>query len=349
VHITGEAQEDFNRTFVERLFQFPTEETLQGRVYARRTLLAGFTTVRVLGAHGRTDLALRNAISAGFAEGPRLLVAGDGIGSRGGHADNPPAPPWHLAPRTVENGICSGADQCRDAVRWQLKYGADVIKFMVSGGVLSLSDPVDVPQLTPEETWAIIDEAHAWHKKAAAHCHGDEAAKIAVAAGVDSIEHGSFLKPDTLAEMKRRGVVYVPTLMAVEEVERKAKENKFPPLIAQKALAAAASLYDTFRTAVKLGVTIGLGTDSGVSRHGKNAREIALMIRNGFSPAAALQAATIVDARLLGMEDRIGSLAPGKMADVIAVPGNVLQDPSAVERVSLVVKGGRIVSGKVRP
>jgi imidazolonepropionase-like amidohydrolase len=349
VHITGEAQEDFNRTFVERLFQFPTEETLQGRVYARRTLLAGFTTVRVLGAHGRTDLALRNAIAAGFAEGPRLVVAGEGIGSRGGHADDAPAPPWHLASRTVENGICSGADQCRDAVRWQLKYGADVIKFMVSGGVLSLSDPVDVPQLTPEETRAIIDEAHAWHKKAAAHCHGDEAAKIAVAAGVDSIEHGSFLKPDTLAEMKRRGVVYVPTLMAVEEVERKAKETKFPPLIAQKALAAAASLYNTFRTAVKLGVTIGLGTDSGVSRHGKNAREIALMIRNGFSPAAALQAATIVDARLLGMEDRIGSLAPGKMADIIAVPGNVLQDPSAVERVSLVVKGGRIVSGKVRP
>jgi imidazolonepropionase-like amidohydrolase len=166
---------------------------------------------------------------------------------------------------------------------------------------------------------------------------------------VDSIEHGSFLKPDTLAEMKRRGVVYVPTLMAVEEVERKAKENKFPPLIAQKALAAAASLYDTFRTAVKLGVTIGLGTDSGVSRHGKNAREIALMIRNGFSPAAALQAATIVDARLLGMEDRIGSLTAGKIADVIAVPGNVLQDPAAVERVSLVVKGGRVVSDKVRP
>jgi imidazolonepropionase-like amidohydrolase len=149
--------------------------------------------------------------------------------------------------------------------------------------------------------------------------------------------------------MKRRGVVYVPTLMAVEEVSRKARENKYPPLIAQKALAAEASLYETFRAAVKLGVTIGLGTDSGVSRHGKNAREIALMIRNGFSAVAALQAATIVDARLLGMEDRIGSLTAGKLADVIAVPGNVLQDPAAVERVSLVVKGGRVVSDKVRP
>jgi imidazolonepropionase-like amidohydrolase len=286
VHITGEAQEDYNRTFVERILQFPSEETLRARLYARRTLLAGFTTVRNLGAHGRTDLALRNAIDKGLAEGPRLIVSGDGIGSRGGHADSSPAPPWHLTPRTVENGICSGADQCRDAVRWQLKYGADVIKFMVSGGVLSPGDPVDVPQLTADETAAIIDEAHAWQKKAAAHCHGDAAAKIAVAAGVDSIEHGSLLEPDTLAEMKRRGVVYVPTLMAFEEVERKAKENKFPPLIAQKALAAAASLQSAFQAAVKLGVTIGLGTDSGVSRHGKNAREVLLMVRNAQQRAA---------------------------------------------------------------
>ena len=214
---------------------------------------------------------------------------------------------------------------------------------MVSGGVLSLTDPVDVPQLTPEEAAAIISEAHAWHRKAAAHCHGDEAAKVAIAAGVDSIEHGSFLKPETLAEMKRRGVVYIPTLMAAENVERRAKENKLPPLIAEKALAAAGSLARTFQTAVKLGVTIGMGTDSGVSLHGFNAHEITLMVKNGMPPAQALQAATVVDARLLQMEDRIGKLAPGYLADVIAVPGNVLQDPSAVERVSLVVKGGRVV------
>ena len=166
---------------------------------------------------------------------------------------------------------------------------------------------------------------------------------MAIAAGVDSIEHGSFLKPETLAEMKRRGVVYVPTLMAVEDVERRAKENKLPPLIAEKALAAAGSLARTFQTAVKLGVTIGMGTDSGVSHHGFNAHEITLMVKNGMTPAQALQAATVVDARLLQMEDRIGKLAPGYLADVIAVPGNVLQDPSAVERVSLVVKGGQVV------
>src|SRR5437660_4707912 len=179
-----------------------------------------------------------------------MLVSENPIGSRGGHTDGAPAPPAHLVPKGIEEGICAGADQCRDAVRWQLKYGADVIKLMVSGGVLSLTDPVDVPQLTAEEAVAIIGEAHAWHRKAAAHCHGDEAAKVAIAAGVDSIEHGSFLKEDTLAEMKRRGIVYVPTLMAVEDVERRAKENKLPPAIAAKALAAAGSLVRTFQAAV---------------------------------------------------------------------------------------------------
>jgi imidazolonepropionase-like amidohydrolase len=218
-----------------------------------------------------------------------------------------------------------------------------VIKIMISGGVLSLTDPVDVPQLTPDETAAIISEAHAWRRKVAAHCHGDAAAKIAVAAGVDSIEHGSFLKEDTLVEMKRRGVVYVPTLMAVEDVERRAREKKLPPLIAEKAMAAAGSLAKTFQAAVKLGVTIGMGTDSGVSHHGFNAHEITLMVKHGMPVAQALQAATVVDARLLQMEDRIGKLAPGYLADVIAVPGNVLQDAAAVERVSLVVKGGHVV------
>jgi len=343
VHLTTESQEDFAKAYVEEVMTFPTEQTLIGRKYAQQTLQGGVTTARVLGAADLTDYGLKRAIELGFAQGPRLLVAENPIGSRGGHADGYPAPPAHLVPRGVAQGICAGPDQCRDAVRWQLKYGADVIKLMVSGGVLSLTDPVDVPQLTPEEAAAIISEAHAWHRKAAAHCHGDDAAKVAIAAGVDSIEHGSFLKPETLAEMKRRGVVYIPTLMAAENVERRAKENKLPPLIAEKALAAAGSLTRTFQTAVKLGVTIGMGTDSGVSHHGFNAHEITLMVKNGMPPAQALQAATVVDARLLQMEDRIGKLAPGYLADVIAVPGNVLQDPSAVERVSLVVKGGRVV------
>jgi imidazolonepropionase-like amidohydrolase len=343
VHLTSESRDDFAKAFVEGVMRFPTEETLTARAYARRTLQGGITTARVLGAPDLADFGLKRGIELGFAEGPRLLVAEHPIGSRGGHADGSPAPPAHLFPHDVAQGICAGADQCRDAVRWQLKYGADVIKVMVSGGVLSLTDPVDVPQLTADEVAAIVSEAHAWRRKVAAHCHGDEAAKVAIAAGVDSIEHGSFLKPDTLAEMKRRGVVYIPTLMAVEDVERRAKENKLPPPIAEKALAAAGALSKTFQTAVKLGLTIGMGTDSGVSHHGFNAHEITLMVKNGLPAAQALQAATVVDARLLQMEDRIGRLAPGYLADVIAVPGNVLLDPSAVERVSLVVKGGRVV------
>jgi len=343
VHLTGESQEDFAKEAIESLFRFPAETTLEARVYARRTLLGGFTTVRNLGASQLTDFGLKRGIELGFTEGPRMLVSENPIGSRGGHTDGAPAPPAHLVPKGIEEGICAGADQCRDAVRWQLKYGADVIKFAVSGGVLSLSDPVDVPQLTAEETAAIVEEAHLWRKKAAAHCHGDAAAKIAIAAGVDSIEHGSFLKPETLTEMKRRGVVYVPTLMAVENVERRAREKKLPPLVAEKALQAAASLANTFRTAVQLGVPVALGTDSGVSHHGFNAHEITLMVKNGMTAAQALQAGTVAGAKLLQMEDRIGKLAPGYLADVIAVPGNVLQDPSAVERVSLVVKGGRVV------
>jgi len=343
VHLTGESQEDFAKALIESLFKFPAEATLEARVYARRTLLGGFTTVRNVGASDLTDFGLKRGIELGFAEGPRMLVSEHPIGSRGGHTDGPPAPPGHLTPRSVQQGTCAGADQCRDAVRWQLKYGADVIKLAVSGGVLSLTDPVDVPQLTREETAAIVDEAHAWRKKAAAHCHGDAAARIAIEAGVDSIEHGSFLKPETLAEMKRHGVVLVPTLMAVENVERRAREKKLPPLVAEKALQAASSLANTFRTAVQMGVPIALGTDSGVSQHGFNAHEITLMVKNGMTAAQALQAGTVAAAKLLQMEDRVGKLAPGYLADVIAVPGNVLQDASSVERVTLVVKGGRIV------
>jgi imidazolonepropionase-like amidohydrolase len=342
VHLTGESSEDFAHDFVDQLLRTPAESSLRARTYARRTLEAGFTTVRDVGSHDHLAAGLRNAIDKGLADGPRMLVANYGIGTRGGHADSAPIPTDRAPPRTPETGVCAGADQCREAVRWQLKYGADVIKLMPSGGVLSLSDPVDVPQLTPDETWAIIDEAHAWHRKAAAHCHGDAAAKIAIAAGVDSIEHGSFLKPDTLAEMKVHGTVLIPTMMAVETVVRKANEGKFPEVIAGKALAAGGSLSKTLGEAVKLGVTIGCGTDSAVSPHGNNGHELVLMVRAGLSPLAALKAATSVDAELLGISDRLGTLAPGMLADIVAVPGNPLTDISAAERVRFVMKDGKV-------
>ena len=343
VHLTSEFTGDFAKNAIEGLLRFPPEVSLRARTYARRTLENGFTTVRNLGAADSVDIGLRNAIDRGLAEGPRMLVSRNGIGTRGGHADGPPMPLDRMPARTVAEGLCSGADQCRESVRWQLKYGADVIKLMPSGGVLSLSDPVDVPQLTADETRAIVDEAHAWHRKAAAHCHGDAAAKIALAAGVDSIEHGSFLKTDTLQDMKRRGTVLVPTLMAVETVVQKAKEKKLPEVMAVKALAANDSLFRVFGEAVKLGVAIGLGTDSGVSEHGHNGREIMLMVRAGMPPAQALRAATSVDAELLGIADKVGTLERGKLADIVAVSGNALRDLAGFEHVRFVMKEGRVV------
>jgi imidazolonepropionase-like amidohydrolase len=201
VHLSGEMSDDWYRDFYHGLMRFPAEQAHYAALYARRTVEAGFTTVRDLGSYDYISLGLRNAINAGIVEGPRMLVCNYAIGSTGGHADQAPYPPNVVKPAGPIEGVCNGPDECREAVRYQIKYGADVIKFMPSGGVLSISDPVDVPELTQAEMDAIVSEAHAWGRKVAAHCHGDAAAKMAIKAGVDSIEHGSFLKPDTLETM----------------------------------------------------------------------------------------------------------------------------------------------------
>ena len=240
-------------------------------------------------------------------------------------------------------GVCTGPDQCREAVRYQMKWGADVIKIAASGGVLSESDPVDVPQLTPEELSAIITEAHKWGRKVAAHCHGDAAARLAIAAGVDSIEHGSFLTEDTLKMMKAKGVWLVPTRMAVYWVNKQA--DTFPPKIAAKARAAAAAHDKMFRAALRIGVPIAFGTDAGVFPHGMNALEFSLMTDQGMAPAAALLAGTRDAAKLLGVQD-VGTLEAGKVADIVAVPGNVLSDIHATEHPVFVMHLGHIVVQK---
>ncbi len=345
VHMSAQMSDEWYRDFYHRMLRFPAEQALYGARYARATLEAGFTTARDLGSSDYIALGLRDAINAGVAEGPRMLVCNYPIGSTGGHADQAPFPPQLVLPAGPIQGVCNGADECRAAVRYQIKYGADVIKFMPSGGVLSLSDPVDVPELSQAEMDAIVSEAHAWHRKAAAHCHGDAAAKMAIQAGVDSIEHGTFLEDDTLELMKAKGVYLVPTLFAGEWVGEKADE--YPPAIADKARAAAARMQQMFQHAVRIGVKVAFGTDSGVEPHGEDAREFALMVKNGMTPAQALLAATAGASDLLGVADSRGTLEKGKLADLVAVPGDPLQDVRATEKVFFVMKGGEIV--KERP
>ncbi len=340
-HLSFESSDNYYKDQVEGLLRHPAEQAHFAASYARRTLEAGFTTVRDLGSSDFIDVGLRNAINKGLVVGPRMLVAVHGIGATGGHADGDPYPTDRVIPPGIPEGICNGADECRAAVRYQAKAGADIIKVMASGGVLSLADSVDAPQLTLEELTAVVDEAHRLGKKVAAHCHGDIAGKTAIAAGVDSLEHGSFLKPDTLAQMKARGVYLVPTLMAGEWTG--VKTDKFPPAIAEKARAALQARSQMFRDALKAGVRIGLGTDSAVSPHGLNAREFGLMVSLGMTPAAALRAATSVDATLLGVSAKLGTLEVGKIADVVAVPGNPLTDIRVTERVLFVMKDGVVV------
>jgi imidazolonepropionase-like amidohydrolase len=343
VHLSDQNSENWYEDFYHRTQRFPSEQALYGATYAKRTLEAGFTSVRDLGSDNFVAVGMRNAINAGVIVGPRMLVANYGIGSTAGHADQAPFPPQLVTPAGTIQGVCNGADECREAVRYQIKWGADVIKFMPSGGVLSLSDPVDVPELTQDEMNAIVSEAHAWHRKAAAHSHGDEAAKMAIAAGVDSIEHGTFLSDETLTEMKRKGVYLVPTLFAGVWVGQYA--DRFPPAIATKARAAAAQMQATFQRAVKIGTPIAFGTDAGVEPHGLDAREFAIMTKNGYTPAQALMAGTAKAADLLGIAADTGTLEAGKAADIVAVPGNPLENIEATEHPVFVMKAGTIYVG----
>lgn len=342
-HIAYNHIENWAQYFYEGMLRFPVEQSFHAARNAKATLQAGVTTAREVGSADFVDVALRNAINAGIAEGPRMLVAAHSIGSTGGHCDSVPAPPDRLKPSGPLQGVCNGADECRAAVRQQMKFGADVIKVCASGGVLSESDPVDVPQLTPAELSAIMTEAHSWGRKVAAHAHGDLAAKLAVEAGVDSIEHGSFLQPATLQLMKQKRVYLVPTRMTQLWVLQKA--DTYPPKIGAKARAAGAAHETMFRNALKIGVPIAFGTDAAVFPHGLNAQEFGDYVDLGMTPSAALLTSSQGAAKLLGVDGDTGTLEVGKFADVVAVPGNVLQDIRATEKPLLVMKQGAVVRG----
>lgn len=338
-HVSGEASGDWSADELEGFKVSDVERGIGATLYAERTLLAGFTTVRDLGSSGLIDVGLRNAINAGKIVGPRMLVAVNAIGARAGHCD-PTAGyrPGLLKEPGIEEGVADGPDQMRAAVRYAVKHGADIIKVCASGGVLSLRDKVDSPQLTQAELDAVVDEAHALGRKAAAHAHGAEAAKRAARAGIDSIEHGSFLDDEALDLMKRRGaaLVYTPVLCLRERL----KSSGAPPLIIAKANAATEKMVGTLKRALGKGVIVAFGSDAGVCSHGSQVKQFADMVQRGLTPAATLRAATSVAAGVLGMSSELGELAVGKKADLIAVPGDPLKDITAVEQVKFVMRDG---------
>ncbi len=311
--------------------------------HARDTLMAGFTAVRNVGAFGPfNDMALRKAINEGWTPGPRMVTAGHSLGITGGHCDNNGFKPG-LLDRSIAEGIANGEDEIRAAVRYQVKYGADVIKTCATGGVLSEGDAVGTTQYSFEEMKAMVDEASRHERKVAAHAHGTEGIKIATRAGVASIEHGSFLDEEGARLMAEHGTFMVPTMMAGEAVERAAKAGVLRGLRAEKALSAAAAMRKAIKIAVANKVQIALGTDAGVIPHGTNAREFVLMVEwGGMSNMEVLKAGTINAATLLGWEKNLGSLAVGKWADVIAVSGDPLKDIHATEKVVFVMKNGVI-------
>ena len=322
-HLTYPYERDYRVEELNALKKNIPERTLDAVDIVRRTLMAGFTTVRDVGAGDYIDVGLRNAIDAGKIPGPRMLVAVNAIGATGGHCDSSAgfAPNIFGRETGIADGVINGPDQARQAVRYNIKYGADVIKTCATGGVLSLTDDVDTPQLTQAELDALVDEAHALRRKTAAHAHGATGAKIAIRAGIDSIEHGSFLDDEALDMMKARGTYYVPTLMAAEGLKERLTDGYLPPVVAVKARQAIAALDATVRKAIARGVKVVVGTDATVYPHGRNAEEFHLLVNLGMKPIDALKAGTSLDAELLGVADRTGSLEAGKFADIVACPG----------------------------
>jgi imidazolonepropionase-like amidohydrolase len=351
-HLTSMYSEDYKQRELDELQKTIAERAIDATANARVTLMAGITTVRDVGSSDYLDVGLRNAIRDRVVLGPRMLVTVHALGATGGHCDGENGFREGLFGRESGplDGVINGPEQARYAVRLDHKYGADMIKVCATGGVLSLTDDVDTPQLTQEELNAIVDEAHALRRKTAAHAHGAEGAKRAIRAGIDSIEHGTFLDDEALDLMKQRGTFLVPTLMAPHVfADLIDKGTYIPPPILAKAKAAIAAVQQMFQRALAKGVKIGLGTDAGVYPHGRNTEEFHLMADLGMKPIAALKAGTSADAELLGLADKIGTLEAGKLADVVAVPGDPVENIRQTEHVFFVMKEGVICKNEHGP
>ena len=318
-------------------------QTLTGAKNARITLQAGFTTVRNVAADGYSDVALRDAINAGDVPGPRMLVSGPPLGITGGHADENLLP---FAYHAKSESICDSPWACRAQVRENIKYGADLIKIMASGGVLSKGDDPQVSQFTLEEMKAIVDEAHRLGRKVAAHAHGAQAILWASEAGVDSIEHGSYIDDAGIAEMKKDGTYLVPTLYLGDWMLDNAGLTHLPDFLLVKAKAVIPAARKNIAHAFASGVKVAFGTDAAVYPHGLNAHEFAVMVKLGLTPLQAIQASTINAADLLGWSGKVGTLEPGAWGDVIAVDGDPLQDVTILQNVKFVMKGGEVVKNE---
>jgi len=317
--------------------------TLTGARNARITLEAGFTTVRNVGAEGYSDVALRDAIDAGDVPGPRMLVSGPPLGITGGHCDENFLPfDFHYS----AEGVADGVEGVQHKVRETIKYGADLIKICATGGVLSHGDNPQASQYTLEEMKAIVADAHRLGRKVAAHAHGAQGILWASQAGVDSIEHGSYIDDAAIAEMKKDGTYLVPTLYLADWFLEHAEQVHVPPEMIAKGRTVMAAARKNVAHAFASGVKVAFGTDAAVYPHGLNAHEFAVMVKLGMSPLQSIQAATINAADLLGWSDKIGGLEPGKWGDIIAVDGDPLQDVTTLEHVKLVMKGGEVVKNE---
>jgi imidazolonepropionase-like amidohydrolase len=341
VHLNGQYSANSN---LNRFVLNEADYAFDAAKYARRTLHAGFTVVRNVGDSFNVTIALRKAIAAGDVPGPLIFSAGKGLSSTGGHGD--PTNGWaaHFdADPGPKSGVVNSVEDARRAVRQRYKDGADWIKITATGGVLSVAKSGQNPQFTMEELEAIVDTAADYGLRVAAHAHGTEGMKRAVLAGVASIEHGTYMSEEVMDLMIERGTYFVPTILAGNWVAEKAAiDGFFPELVRPKAAAIGPIISDTFAKAYRRGVPIVFGTDTGVSAHGENAIEFALMVEGGMPPIEAIQSATSVAADFLDIGDTHGRIEAGYQADIIAVPGNPLDDISLMQNVSFVMKGGTV-------
>ena len=346
MHVHLQSELDPPQSYSERYYMDPSDYALRSTVYARRTLEAGFTTVRDMGARNvEAMMALKEAIDRGYVVGPRIYAAGKAIATTGGHADPSNGIRFDLRgdPGPAE-GVINGVDDAFKAVRQRYKDGSDLIKLTVTGGVMSLARSGDNPQFTDEEVAAVVRAAKDYGFPVAVHAHGAEGMKRAIRAGVDSVEHGTYMDDEARRMMQAAGTWYVPTISAGRWVaELATQDNRLPAVVRPKAAAIGPRIQATVARAWEAGVAIAFGTDAGVSPHGANAREFEFMVEAGIPPLETLRAATVNAARLLRAQDDLGSVTPGKLADIVAVPGDPLQDISVMNRVDFVMQGGAVV------